>query len=61
LLERARFIARSQHKTLNEAFHEWLVQYTAQTGDRREYEALMQRLLYVRSGRSFSREERNSR
>jgi hypothetical protein len=31
LIERARLVARSQDKTLNEAFREWLEQYATQT------------------------------
>ena len=27
LIEQARLVARSQHKTLNSAFREWLTQY----------------------------------
>jgi hypothetical protein len=32
LIEQARLVARSQHKTLNAAFREWLEQYAAQAG-----------------------------
>jgi hypothetical protein len=32
LIERARMVARAQHKTLGAAFREWLEQYTAQPG-----------------------------
>jgi len=29
LIEQARLVAKSQHKTLNTAFREWLEQFTA--------------------------------
>ena len=61
LIEQARFIARSQHKTLNSVFREWLVQFTAQAGNAREIDALMRRLKYVKAVRHFSRDELNER
>ncbi len=61
LIEQARLVARSQHKTLNLAFREWLRQYTAQNGSRQEFTNLMERLKGVRAGRHFSREEMNER
>ena len=61
LIEQARLVARSQHKTLNVAFREWLVQYTARAGAAQEFDALMQRLRHVQSGRRFSRDEMNER
>ena len=50
LIEEARNKARAQHTTLNAAFREWLLQFTAQPGSATEYEALMQRLKYVKAG-----------
>ena len=61
LIEQAGLVARSQRKTLNAAFREWLAQYTAQVGAGREFDSLMERLRHVRSGRRVSREERNER
>jgi hypothetical protein len=61
LIEQARHVARSQHKTLNAAFREWLEQYAAQAGNAQEFDALMQRLRHVRPGRRFSRDEMNER
>ena len=62
LIERARQTARAQHKTLNQAFREWLEQYAHPEPDRAaEYEALMKRLSYVKAGRQFTREEMNGR
>lgn len=62
LIERARQTARSEHKTLNAAFREWLEQYTARDGDVEEYDRLMQRLRgRVVAGRKFTREEMNER
>jgi predicted transcriptional regulator len=59
LIEQARLVARSQHKTLNAAFREWLMQYTRQSGNAQEVEALMKRLRHVRAGRHFTRDEMN--
>jgi hypothetical protein len=61
LIAQARAVARSQHKTLNSAFREWLVQYTAQAGTAEELDSLMGRLRYTRTGRHFSRDEMNER
>jgi hypothetical protein len=61
LIEQARLVARSQRKTLNAAFREWLVQFTARSGSRREVESLMKRLRHVNAGRHFTRDEMNER
>jgi hypothetical protein len=61
LIEEARNMARSQRTTLNEAFREWLLQFTAQPESAKEYDALMHRLKYVKAGRHFSRDELNER
>ena len=61
LIEQASRYARSQNKTLNDVFQEWLAQYTAQAEVGREFDALMERLRHVRPGRRFTREERNER
>jgi hypothetical protein len=61
LIEQARQVARSQRRTLNDAFREWLEQYAAQSGSAQEVEALMKRLSHVRAGRRFTRDEMNER
>ena len=61
LIEQARLIARSQHKTLNAVFREWLLQFTAQAGRGQEFDSLMKRLKHVKAGRHFSRDEMNER
>ena len=61
LIEQARLLAKSQHKTLNAMFREWLEQVTAQTGGVQEFEALMKRLKHVQAGRHFTRDEMNER
>jgi hypothetical protein len=61
LIEQARQLARAQKRTLNDAFREWLVQFTQQNGSAEEYHALMQRLSHVRPGRRFTRDEMNER
>ena len=61
LIEQARQVARAQRRTLNAAFREWLLQFTAQAGDGQEVNALMRRLRHVTVGRSFIRDEMNER
>jgi hypothetical protein len=61
LIEQARLAARAQRKTLNSAFREWLVQFTAQAGNGQEVDSLMRRLRHVDAGRKFSRDEMNER
>ena len=61
LVEQARLVARSQRKTLNQAFREWLVQFTSQAGSANEVRSLMRRLRHVRAGRTFTRDEMNER
>ena len=61
LIEQARIVARSQRKTLNEAFREWLREFTAQSGNVQQAEALIKRLSHVKAGRRFSRDEMNER
>lgn len=61
LIEQARLVARSQHKTLNAVFREWLVQFTAQAGSGKEFHSMMRRLRHVDAGRYFDRDEMNER
>ena len=61
LIEKARAVARAQHKTLNAAFREWLQQYAAQSGSAQEVDSLMKRLRHVRAGRHFTRAETSGR
>ena len=61
LIEQARLIARSQHKTLNAVFREWLTQFTGQAGSGKEFQSLMRRLRHVEAGRGFDRDEMNER
>lgn len=61
LIEQARSIAKSQRKSLNDLFREWLLQLTARNGNASEVKSLMRRLRHVNAGRRFSREEMNER
>jgi hypothetical protein len=61
LIEQARLLAKSRHKTLNAMFREWLEQLTAQDGGTQEYDSLMKRLKHVQAGRRFTRDEMNER
>lgn len=61
LIEQARLIAKSQHRTLNAIFREWLEQLTSRSGSTQEFDALMERLKHVKTGKHFSRDEMNER
>jgi len=61
LIEKARSIARSQRRTLNAAFREWLLQFTAGEGDVQAFDAAMRNLRHVDAGRIFTRDELNER
>jgi hypothetical protein len=61
MIEHARRRAKAEHRTLNELFRQWLDQYVAQAAADDNYEALMQRLGHVSSGRRFTREEMHER
>lgn len=62
IIARARQTAQSEHRTLNDAFREWLEQYTSQNADVEAYDRVMQRLRgHVVAGRKFTREEMNER
>ena len=62
LIERARERAREQKRTLNDAFREWLLQFTQQCGKGEEFDALMERLRRtVRSNGPYTRDEMNER
>ncbi len=61
LIEKARQVAKSEHKTLNTAFREWLKDYTSRAGDVRAHLALMERLKHIDSGGPYTRDEMNER
>lgn len=61
LIEQARLIAKSQHKTLNALFREWLEQFTGRNGSTQDFDSLMKRLEHVTAGGHFSRDEMNER
>lgn len=61
VIEQARLVARSQHKTLNAAFREWLQEFASASGSAQEVDALMHRLRHVKAGRTFTRDEMNDR
>jgi hypothetical protein len=62
LIEQARQLARAQKRTLNDAFREWLVQFTQQAGNAEEFDALMKRLRRdVHLHPPYTRDEMNER
>jgi hypothetical protein len=60
LIEKARAVAKSENRTLNAAFREWLVSYTRQEAVRARQE-LMKRLQHIDAGGPYTREEMNER
>jgi hypothetical protein len=60
-IDRAREVARTEHKTLNDAFREWLDWYSSRTVTRAQLEELFERLKYADAGRKFTRDEMNER
>jgi len=61
LIEQARAVARSQHKTLNVAFREWLKQFARRRMTAKEFDTFMAGLKHVNAGRKFTRDEMNER
>jgi hypothetical protein len=68
VIEQARRVARSENRTLDDAFREWLDSYASRitaVASRRQtlenVEALFRRLKYVDAGRKFTRDEMNER
>ena len=61
LIEQARRIARSHHKTLNAVFRGWLQEYVSGSSGAKEVDALMKRLRHVQAGGAFTRDDMNAR
>jgi len=61
LLQKARKRAAEHRKSLNSLFREWVERYVGQPHRSGEYTQLMRQLKHVRSGKSFTREERHER
>jgi len=60
-LKRAREGARSEHRALNDAFREWLIQYGSRRVGVAEVKELYNSLRHVNAGRKFTRDEVNER
>lgn len=61
-IDRARERAREENSTLNEQFRKWLDDYGGRSRYADDFEALMRRLSYVRTGKpKFTRDEMNER
>ena len=63
LIDQARDVARSRNSTLNQAFHEWLADYTSRADVVRRHEETMAKLRLAgpRTTRTFTRDEMNER
>ena len=60
-IERAREVARSEHRSLIDAFREWLIQYGSRRVSAGEVTELYNSLRHVNAGRKFTRDEMNER
>ena len=60
-IELARAVARTENKTLNDAFRDWLDWYSSRNITRQDIEALFEKLKYADAGRKFTRDEMNER
>ena len=61
LIEKARRRAKTQNTTLNAEFRRWLEQYVESPQTVEDLTALMDRLSYAKTGKSFTRDELNER
>ncbi|MCC5913275.1 MAG: hypothetical protein JJU46_02765 [Balneolaceae bacterium] len=61
LIEKARLKAKMENTSLNKKFREWLEQYAAKGGENHQFNQVMNKLNYTRSGKSFTRDEMNER
>ena len=61
LIQRAREKALQENTSLNQLFRNWIKKYVNRDDIDIEYDALMQSLEDVKSGRKFSRDEMNER
>ena len=61
LIEKARQVAKSEHKTLNAAFREWLENYTSRAASVQDHIALMERLKHIDAKGPYTRDEMNER
>ncbi len=61
LIEKARQVAKAEHKTLNTAFREWLRDYTTRAANVQDHLALMERLKHINAGGPYTRDEMNER
>ena len=61
LIEQARLVARSQRRTLNDAFREWLAQFAGTSQDAKKVDSLMKRLRHIKSRGPYTRDEMHER
>jgi hypothetical protein len=61
LIRQARRRAAIEHRSLNEAFRQWMTGYVVSGTNEQTYDQLMQRLDYARAAGPFTREAMNER
>lgn len=60
-IELARKTAKASNLSLNDAFRQWLQEFTGQNREKIEVEKLFERFSHIKIGRKFSRDEMNER
>lgn len=61
LIEKARLKAKQENRSLNDVFNEWLKVYIYPFDHACDYKSVMNKLSYVNSGQTYSRDEMNER
>jgi len=61
LIRKARLKAAKENTTLNQRFREWLERYASPSDIQSEYESILNKLNYTKTGGPFPRDELNER
>ncbi len=60
LVRKARIRAKTENRSLNDVFIDWLKVYAGQNGPVK-YEDIMKKFSHIKAGRKFTRDEMNER
>ena len=61
LIKKARKRANKLNTTLNAEFRRWLIYYSSENSNSKNFDLLMEQFDYVNAGDKFSRDELNAR
>jgi hypothetical protein len=61
LIEKARAVAASHNRTLNEEFREWLEKYVSNSNPGNRFLEFIEQTKHIRLDRKFTRDEMNER